>query len=205
MITIVNYGLGNIWAFANLFERLNIKTHIAEKASDIKQASKIILPGVGSFDHAMTLLNKSGMRDELDKQVLINKVPVIGICLGMQIMAKSSDEGNLKGLGWIDGEVKLFDENSIKYKTKYPHMGWNSIHQEKGSVILHNLPDESRFYFLHSYYFICNDPKDILTTTHYGINFASSIQKENIIGTQFHPEKSHANGTLLLKNFALFY
>ena len=142
MITIVNYGLGNIWAFANLFERLNIKTHIAEKASDIKQASKIILPGVGSFDHAMALLNKAGMRDELDKQVLINKVPVIGICLGMQIMAKSSDEGNLKGLGWIDGEVKLFDENSIKYKTKYPHMGWNSIHQEKDSVILHNLPDE---------------------------------------------------------------
>jgi len=114
MITIVNYGLGNIWAFANLFERLNIKTHIAEKASDIKQASKIILPGVGSFDHAMALLNKAGMRDELDKQVLINKIPVIGICLGMQIMAKSSDEGNLKGLGWIDGEVKLFDENSIK-------------------------------------------------------------------------------------------
>ena len=202
MITIIDYGLGNIRAFSNVYERLNIKTKLAHKADDLKDAIKIILPGVGSFDHAMNLLNDSGMRVELDKQVLVNKVPVIGICLGMQIMAKKSDEGKLPGLGWFDAEVKLFDSNSIIFKTRYPHMGWNTIEPVKNNDILNKLPSGSRFYYLHSYYFVCNEPTDILTHTTYGITYASSVQKNNIFGIQFHPEKSHSNGVQLLKNFA---
>ena len=203
MITIIDYGLGNIRAFANVYERLNIKTKLAHTADDLRDAAKIILPGVGSFDHAMNLLNNSGMRDELDKQVLINKVPVVGICLGMQIMAKSSDEGKLPGLGWFDAEVKLFDSKSIIFKTQYPHMGWNTIEPAKPSPILEKLDTGSRFYFLHSYYIVCNEQADVLTRTTYGITYASSVNKGNIFGIQFHPEKSHSNGVQLLKNFAL--
>jgi glutamine amidotransferase len=203
MITIIDYGLGNIRAFRNVYERLNIKTKLATTAYDVKDATKIILPGVGSFDHAMTLLNNSGMRDELDKQVLENKVPVIGICLGMQIMAKSSDEGKLPGLGWFDAEVKLFDAKNLTFKTQYPHMGWNTMKPVKESPVLTNLNEGSRFYFLHSYYVICNNQEDILTETTYGITYASAINKNNIYGIQYHPEKSHSNGVQLLKNFAL--
>lgn len=203
MITIIDYGLGNIRAFANVYERLNIKTKLAHTADDLKDAKKIILPGVGSFDHAITLLNNSGMRDALDKHVMENKVPVVGICLGMQIMAKSSDEGKLPGLGWIDGEVKLFDATTISYKTHYPHMGWNSIHPLKKSKILESFENEARFYFLHSYYFVCHNQEDVLATTDYGITYASAVSSENIFGIQFHPEKSHSNGVQLLKNFAL--
>lgn len=203
MITIIDYGLGNIRAFANVYERLNIKTKLAHTADDLKDAKKIILPGVGSFDHAITLLNNSGMRDALDKLVMVDKVPVVGICLGMQIMAKSSDEGKQAGLGWIDGVVKLFDSTTISYKTHYPHMGWNSIQPLKKSKILTDIDNESRFYFLHSYYFVCNNLEEVLATTDYGITYASAVCKENIYGIQFHPEKSHSNGVKLLKNFAL--
>jgi len=202
MITIVDYGLGNVRAFANVYERLNIKTKLAHSAEDLSRADKIILPGVGSFDHAIRLLNGSGMRDELDKQVLLQKKPVIGVCLGMQIMAKSSDEGKLAGLGWIDAEVKLFDSKKIPYTTKYPHMGWNSMQPVRDSEILKGLDSASRFYFLHSYYIVCKDSNDVLTTTEYGITYTSAVNRENIYGFQYHPEKSHANGVQLLKNFA---
>lgn len=203
MITIIDYGLGNIRAFTNVYERLNIKTKVARSAKDIQGAEKIILPGVGAFDHAMTQLNQSGMREELEKQVLIHKVPVVGICVGMQILGKTSDEGVLPGLGWINGFVKKFDPNKITYKTQLPHMGWNSIHPIKNHPLMSGLNTESRFYFLHSYYFACNNPEDIMSTTEYGITYASAVNKENIFGIQFHPEKSHSNGIQLLKNFAL--
>ena len=203
MITIVDYGLGNIRAFANVYERLNIKTKIAQSAVDLHGAAKIILPGVGSFDYAMTLLNNSGMRDELDIQVLVKKTPVLGVCLGMQIMSKSSGEGKLHGLGWIDGEVKLFDVNKIKSKTRYPHMGWNTIQPIKSNSLLSGFNGDSRFYFLHSYYFECNNTNDVISTTEYGITYTSALNKNNIFGIQFHPEKSHSNGIKLLKNFAL--
>ena len=202
MITIIDYGLGNIRAFVNVYKRLNIKTKIAQNANDLNDAIKIILPGVGSFDHAITLLNKSGMRSELERQVLENGIPVVGICLGMQIMANVSEEGKLPGLGWVDGEVKIFNSKSIPYKTRYPHMGWNSIHPVKKSKILSGLGDESRFYFLHSYYFVCEDQANVLTSTNYGITYTSAINRDNVFGVQFHPEKSHYNGIQLLKNFA---
>jgi glutamine amidotransferase len=203
MITIIDYGLGNIRAFVNVYERLNIKTRVAHTADDLKEASKIILPGVGAFDHAMTQLNQSGLREELEKQVLVNKVPVVGICVGMQILARSSDEGNLPGLGWIDGEVKIFDASKIVYKTRLPHMGWNTISPVNGSPLLAGFTPESRFYFLHSYYFECNNTEDVISTTEYGIKYTSAVNSENVYGIQFHPEKSHSNGVQLLKNFAL--
>jgi len=202
MITIIDYGLGNIRAFVNVYERLNIKTKIARTADDIKFAKKIILPGVGAFDYAMSQLNASGMRDELENQVLNNKVPIVGICVGMQILAKSSDEGILPGLGWIDGEVKLFDSGLIPYKTRLPHMGWNTMTPIKNNPLLDGFNGNSRFYFLHSYYFSCNNSDDVISTTEYGIEYASAVNSNNIYGIQFHPEKSHSNGVQLLNNFA---
>jgi imidazole glycerol-phosphate synthase subunit HisH len=204
MIAIIDYGLGNIRSFVNLYERLNIKIKIAHVPGDIKDASKLILPGVGAFDHAMTQLNNSGMRDELEKQVLANKIPVIGICVGMQILAKSSDEGKLSGLGWIDGNVRKFDVSGIPYKTKLPHMGWNTINPRDGCPLLYGFDSDSRFYFLHSYYFVCNNKENIIATTSYGVDFASAISQDNIFGIQFHPEKSHSNGIQLLHNFSKF-
>lgn len=202
MITIIDYGLGNIRAFVNVYERLNIKTKIARTSEDIKGSSKIILPGVGAFDYAMSQLNASGMRDELEKQVLENKIPVIGICVGMQMLAKSSDEGVLPGLGWIDGNVKLFDVSTIPYKTQLPHMGWNTIEPVNNNALLNGFNNQSRFYFLHSYYFVCNNSADIISNTEYGTMYTSAVNSENIYGIQFHPEKSHSNGVQLLHNFA---
>lgn len=202
MITIIDYGLGNIKAFVNVYDRLNIKIKIANCAADIKEASKLILPGVGSFDYAMNQLNSSGMRDEIEKRVQIDKIPIIGICVGMQMMAKSSEEGTLQGLGWFDAEVKLFDTSKIPYKTRLPHMGWNSVNIVKKGGLLSNLEDESRFYFLHSYYFNCNSLENIIAHTDYGGKFASAVQNNNIYGIQFHPEKSHKNGIQLLNNFS---
>ena len=160
------------------------------------------MPGVGAFDHAMEQLNKSGMRDELENQVLANQIPVVGICVGMQMLAKSSDEGKLPGLGWIDGIVRLFDATKIPYMTRLPHMGWNSIDPENDCPLLDGFNSESRFYFLHSYYFVCNEDKNIIATTDYGIRYASAVRKDNIYGIQFHPEKSHNNGIQLLYNFS---
>lgn len=202
MITIIDYGLGNIKAFVNVYDRLNIKIKIANCAADIKEASKLILPGVGSFDYAMNQLNSSGMRDEIEKRVQLDKIPIIGICVGMQMMAKSSEEGTLQGLGWFDAEVKLFDTSKIPYKTRLPHMGWNSVNIVKKGGLLSNLEDESRFYFLHSYYFNCNSLENIIAHTDYGGKFASAVQNNNIYGIQFHPEKSHKNGIQLLNNFS---
>jgi imidazole glycerol-phosphate synthase subunit HisH len=204
MIAIIDYGLGNLRAFINLYERLNIKVRIARIPGDLYEATKIILPGVGAFDHAMMQLNQSGMRDVLEKRVLNDKIPVVGICVGMQMLAKSSDEGKMAGLGWIEGNVKMFDPLKIPYQTRLPHMGWNTISPRNESQILNGFDNNSRFYFLHSYYFVCDNIENIIATTEYGIEYASAIRKENIFGIQFHPEKSHSNGIQLLHNFAKF-
>lgn len=202
MITIIDYGLGNIRAFVNVYSRLNIETRIAHTEKDLQGATKIILPGVGAFDHAMTLLNASGMRNTLEQIVFEDKVPIVGICVGMQILAKSSEEGTLPGLGWIDGVVKKFNPETIPFKTQLPHMGWNNIKLIKHHSLMEGFNSESIFYFLHSYFFACNNSENVISTTEYGINYASTINKENIFGIQFHPEKSHSNGIKLLHNFA---
>jgi len=202
MITIVDYGLGNIRAFVNVYSRLNIEIKVAHTAKDLRAATKIILPGVGAFDYAILQLNASGMRDELEIQVLENKVPIMGICVGMQMLAKSSNEGKLPGLGWIDGEVKLFDTTLIPYKTRLPHMGWNNMCPIGNIELFNGFDEQTRFYFLHSYYFVCNREENVISTTEYGIRFASAVNRNNIYGVQFHPEKSHSSGVQLLHNFA---
>ena len=202
MITIVDYGCGNINAFVNVFKRLNIPTKIAYTKNDFNDTTKIILPGVGAFDHVMSSFNNSGMRDVVEKKIIADNIEVIGICAGMQIMANSSDEGKEKGLGWIDAQVRLFDTSCIKYKTKLPHMGWNEI-TRNGNKLFTGIESKARYYFVHSYYFECNNEIDSIASTDYGINFTSAVNKDNIYGVQFHPEKSHQNGQQLLKNFAL--
>jgi glutamine amidotransferase len=202
MITIIDYGVGNINAFVNVYKRLSVPTKIAKTVADLEDAQKIILPGVGHFDHAMSELIKSGMRERLDELVIVEKVPVIGICVGMQMMGNSSDEGNLEGLKWIDASIKKFDENKIQQATRLPHMGWNDVHPVVSSPLFEGLEKNALFYFLHSYYFECNNSDDILATSEYGGQFACAAHYGNVYGIQFHPEKSHHYGETLLHNFA---
>jgi glutamine amidotransferase len=202
MITIINYGLGNVQAFANLYKRLNIPAAIATTATDCKRATKLILPGVGAFDHAMELLDASGMRPAVDELVLKQGIPVLGVCVGMQILARSSEEGKLAGLGWIDGRVRRFDRTRLAQPPRLPHMGWNDVVPKPGANLFAGLEQDSRFYFLHSYYFECASKDNVLATSEYGVAFGSAVRFDNIYGVQFHPEKSHGYGVRLLKNFA---
>jgi glutamine amidotransferase len=202
MITIIDYGVGNVFALQNVFKRLNIPSKIAKCENDLMGSSKLILPGVGHFDYAMSQLNKSGMRNRLDELVLIEKIPVIGICVGMQMMAHKSDEGSLDGLCWIDACVKKFDEATINHHTKLPHMGWNDVKPNENHPLFNGIEQEAIFYFLHSFYFKCSNQENSISKTDYGINFSSSVQLDNIYGIQFHPEKSHSYGERLLENFA---
>jgi imidazole glycerol-phosphate synthase subunit HisH len=202
MITIINYGLGNIRAFANVYKRLNIPVGIASRAQDLEGASKLIVPGVGAFDHAMELLNGSGMREALDDMALRQAVPILGVCVGMQILAGSSEEGRLSGLGWIEGRVRRFDEDTLHQPPRLPHMGWNDVVPKSGARLFSGLERDSRFYFLHSYYFDCASNDNVLATSEYGIAFGCAVRSNNIYGVQFHPEKSHDYGVRLLKNFA---
>ena len=202
MITIVDYGVGNIKSFVNVYDRLNIPVKIAKTSSDLEDAQRLILPGVGHFDHAMSELIKSGMREKLDELVLIKKIPVMGICVGMQMMGNSSEEGSLEGLKWIDASIKKLDETKINQITRLPHMGWNNVYSTKPHILFEGLEKEALFYFLHSYYFECNNKSNILAKTEYGDSFTCAASNENIYGIQFHPEKSHNYGEILLNNFS---
>jgi glutamine amidotransferase len=201
MIGIINYGLGNIKAFANVYKNLNIPCRLVTSADELDGADKIILPGVGDFDHAMMLLDKSGMREKLDEMVLEKKTPVLGICVGMQILANSSEEGILPGLKWIDAEVKRFDSTSLAH-LPVPHMGWNDVEPVADNPLMKGLEQDAKFYFLHSYFFDCRNREDAIAATQYGRVFDCVVNAGNIYGVQFHPEKSHGYGISLLKNFA---
>ena len=203
MITLIDYGVGNIFAFQNVYKRLDIPTRIAKTQEDLVGAKKLILPGVGSFDYAMNQLNSSGMREKLDELVIEKKVPVIGICVGMQIMGNRSDEGSLDGLKWIDSEILKFDDSLIQHRTKLPHMGWNDVTPVTNHPLFSGLEKEAIFYFLHSFYFKCNNPTESIAVSDYGLSFSSAVNKDNIFGIQFHPEKSHQYGEKLLHNFAM--
>jgi imidazole glycerol-phosphate synthase subunit HisH len=202
MIGIVNYGLGNIQAFVNIYKRLNIEVFVASSPEKLYEADKIILPGVGAFDWAMKRLENSGLRKALDELVIVQKKPVLGICVGMQIMAGRSDEGVLDGLSWIDAEVKKFAPPSPAQKIQLPHMGWNDVEPNNGNNLFKDFSTGARFYFLHSYYFLPYNEDDVLATTDYHGRFASCVCSGNVFGVQFHPEKSHQWGIRLLKNFA---
>jgi glutamine amidotransferase len=202
MITIVDYGLGNAQAFANIYKRLEIQVTFAKTADDLAEATHIILPGVGAFDWAMERLEASGMRATLDRLVLQDRRQVLGICVGMQIMARHSDEGSAVGLGWFNAEVKRFDEACVQGQTRLPHMGWNDVHPHDTLDLFREMSADARFYFLHSYYFAPKDPTDVLAQAVYGGRFTCAVRRQNIYGVQFHPEKSHGWGIQLLKNFA---
>ena len=199
MILIVNYGLGNIGSIQNMLKKVGIKSIISSNVEDIYSAKKIILPGVGAFDNGISNLNKLGLIDALETKVIKDKIPILGICLGMQLFTEKSEEGILPGLGWIKAEtIKFLNNNS---DIKIPHMGWNTIKIEKESYIFKGMFDNPRFYFVHSYHVRCQEDKDIIATTNHGIDFVSVFEKDNILGIQFHPEKSHKFGMKILKNF----
>lgn len=202
MITIVDYGVGNIRAFLNVYRRLNIEARTAERADDLKDAIKVILPGVGDFDRAMQRLDESGMRGALDDLVLEKRIPVLGVCVGMQMFARGSDEGALAGLGWIPGQVRHLGSLPSAEDLPLPHMGWNDVRAAPGNRLFDQLELDARFYFLHSYYFECDRVEDSAAVSAYGTDFTSAVNVANIFGVQFHPEKSHHCGTQLLKNFA---
>ena len=204
MIGILNYGLGNIKAFSNIYKSFDLPYKIVNDNNDLKDVDKIILPGVGAFDDAMKKFNSSGLREKVEQMIFGDKkIPILGICVGLQMFGNSSDEGNEKGLGWINGVVKKIDINLIENQTKLPHMGWNAIMiNNESDKLFKSIKSNDRFYFLHSYYFECHHKKDILAYSHYGTNFACSVKSENVYGVQFHPEKSLHNGEKLLYNFA---
>lgn len=202
MIAIIDYGLGNIQAFVNVYNRVGIPVTVAKTADELHLASKLILPGVGAFDHAMNLLDASGMRQALDHLVLDEKMPILGICVGMQILADSSEEGKLAGLGWIPGRVRAFKSVPGSAALPLPHMGWNDVQVTCENGLFKGLEEESRFYFLHSYFFECAEPDAAIATASYGIDYSCAVRCGNVYGVQFHPEKSHHFGTNLLKNFA---
>ena len=201
-IGIVNYGSGNIFSISNIYKKSNIDFFISSEPNELIEASHLILPGVGAFDETMKILNDSGLKGFLDEMVLEDKKPILGICVGMQLLAENSEEGNLQGFGWIKGKVRKFDESVFSQKPYLPHLGWNTVNMQKEHALFNKIDTEEGFYFLHSYYFDCQNHQDILTTTDYGISFASAVHHENIYGLQFHPEKSHQNGINIFYNFS---
>lgn len=202
MISIINYGLGNLGSILNMFKKLGIQAQLVDQPEQILNSTKLLLPGVGSFDAGMQNLNNSGMISALNEKVLNQKTPILGICLGMQLLTKGSEEGKLPGLGWIDAYTYKFDFGSNPEKLKIPHMGWNFITPNKQHKLVSNLPENPRYYFVHSYYVKCNSPEDELVVCHYGIDYTCGVERNNIMGVQFHPEKSHKYGFQLLKNFS---
>lgn len=199
MISILNYGVGNVKSFANVFSRLNVPFNIINSKSDLLRANKILFPGVGSFDNAMNLFNNSGLRDTLEDLVVNKEIPILGVCVGMQMFAESSEEGQINGLGWLHAKVKKIQSNP---SIIVPHMGWNNIERQNNHFIVNDLTNDSFFYFLHTYIFECFEIENIICNTNYGNSFNSIVCKKNIIGVQFHPEKSHNAGQILLHNFA---
>lgn len=202
MITIVDYGVGNLGSIINMLKKVGVKAIASSDPATLMQAEKLILPGVGAFDAGMSRLNECGLVPLLNSLVLEKKVPVLGLCLGLQLMTKKSEEGQTPGLGWLDAETVRFKFNESQSQLKIPHMGWNNIEVRRQHPLFRDLDPEARFYFVHSFYVQSRDPEAVLAETDYGGYFHSVFAKENILGAQFHPEKSHKYGMRLLKNFA---
>lgn len=202
MITIVDYDMGNLRSVLKCFERIGADAIISVNLDDINKADKLILPGVGHFAKAMSNLAERGLLDLLEKKVMGDSTPILGICLGMQLFSKWSEEGDAEGLGWIDAKTVKFDPLKMNKNLKIPHMGWNTIRLKRDNSLLCDVEEKDTFYFVHSYFVQCKNQDDVAAKTEYGLIFTSAIQHDNIYGTQFHPEKSHSQGFQILKKFA---
>lgn len=201
MITIVDYGLGNLGSVLNMLRRLGVDARISSEPREVRQAEKIILPGVGAFDEAMRNLASAGMAVALEERVS-RGVPILGICLGAQLMTRRSDEGTSKGLAWVAADTVAFRQQQGREPVRVPHMGWTDVSVVKHSPLFGSMVARPRFYFVHSYHFVCDDPADVLSTSVYGYEFVSAFERGNVAGVQFHPEKSHKFGMRLLAGFA---
>jgi glutamine amidotransferase len=199
-IIIIDYGMGNLGSLANMLKKIRTPAKISSDIGDIESAEKLILPGVGAFDHGMQKLQELNLIDVLNKKVVRDKIPILGICLGMQMFTKTSEEGNREGLGWMDAKTVKFTMTKDS-SLKIPHMGWDMVDVKKFHYLFQNTEVDAMYYFVHSFHLVCNHEEDILSTSHYGYDFVSSIVKDNIVGVQFHPEKSHKYGMKLLQNF----
>ena len=200
MNVIVDYKMGNLGSITNIIKKVGHSSIVSSDIDVISKASKIILPGVGAFDKAMQNLNELNLIEVLNEKALIQKSPFLGICLGMQLLTKHSEEGNVNGLGYIDASIKKFQLNDFP-ELKVPHMGWNEVQIPNAHPLCENLPEPSRFYFVHSYHAVCENQANVLMKTRFGYDFDSAIHQDNIMGVQFHPEKSHKFGMQLFKNF----
>lgn len=201
MITVIDYGTGNLGSILNIGKKAGGKLRISCDPDEIRSAEKLILPGVGAFDRGMEKLRERGLIDLLNEEVTVRKKPILGICLGVQLFTRRSEEGKLPGLGWINADTIRFNIPQEQGNLTVPHMGWNDIIPAKDDPLLEQLPEDPRFYFVHSYHLKCDNPEDVLAWTDYGLRFACAVQVGNIWGTQFHPEKSHKFGLQLMKNF----
>lgn len=204
MFVIVDYGVGNLTSVQNMLKKAGVAAVISGKAEDVQQASKLLLPGMGHFDNCMEKLDASGLRPAIEKKALEEKIPVLGICVGLQMFMRGSEEGKLPGLGWIAGDTIRFDLNNMTQPEKIPNMGWLEVRTARPSKLFQDL-DEARFYFAHSYHVKVDNESDALVMANYGYDYTAGIEKGNIVGVQFHPEKSHRFGMQLLKNFAENY
>lgn len=202
MITIIDYGMGNLGSILNMLKKIGASAQLSSDIKEIESSEKIILPGVGAFDMAMSNIQSLNLKTVLNKKALEDKVPILGICLGMQLLTEDSEEGTLKGMCWIPGHVKRFKfGHQMADNLKIPHMGWNQVNNVANHPLFHHMSEDMRFYFVHSYHFKCHLPENSIGETTYGFPFTSAVAKENIMGVQFHPEKSHKFGMQLLKNF----
>ncbi|HLG35397.1 MAG TPA: imidazole glycerol phosphate synthase subunit HisH [Bacteroidia bacterium] len=202
MIVIIDYETGNLGSIRNMMKKIGCEAKISSSLLDIENASKLILPGVGAYDSGMTKLHSKEMIPVLHKKVIEDKIPILGLCLGMQLMTKKSEEGKIEGLGWIEAETVRFRFSETQKQFKVPHMGWKFVSQKMENPLFKDMYESSRFYFVHSYYVRCENANDILATTSYSEEFVSAFCKGNIMGVQFHPEKSHKYGMKMLKNFS---
>jgi glutamine amidotransferase len=200
VIAILDYGMGNVRSIQNMLRRAGAASSITSSPADIDDATALILPGVGAFDEGMRRINRLGLRDLLNRVALVKRIPILGICLGMQLLTKSSEEGKLPGLGWIDATTIRFRFDHSCDELKVPHMGWNGVRVQRSHYVFDGI-ESPRFYFVHSYHVCCEDQTNVLATAQYGVEFTSAVVSGNIVGTQFHPEKSHKFGLSLLKNF----
>ncbi len=205
MVTIIDYGVGNLTSVLNMFKRIGAEAEVSSDKKTIEKATKLLLPGVGAYDTCVAKLKQSGLMDLLQKKVIDEGTPVLGVCVGMQLLFQGSDEGSLQGLGWIEGRVVKFNDLVFEMGLKVPHMGWADVLQKKNSQLMKEMYPDPRFYFVHSFHAQPANSEDILLEADYGYTFMAAVQKNHIAGVQFHPEKSHKYGMKLLENFAYHF